>query len=323
MNYTIAARTPLEYFAEVTMKNVKKGRTKTYRLRYFRNLLLTAIIGLLTSFYLIIPVIQVNQVIHPPRQEVCCSTPTDVDLEYDEISFITSDGLALSGWYIPSQNHAAIVVLHGSGGNRLDGLNHAEMLVRNGYGVLLFDLRAHGNSKGDTFAFGWETEDTLAAIKYLQSRSDVDRHRVGGLGLSAGGQVLLQAAIDTDQIQAVISDGAGAHTLEDALVMRNWYLSPGILVFYKVGELLSGVSSPPALSESVHQISPRPVMFISAEYGSFGEKIANQIYYAVAQEPKTLWEIAGAHHVTGIFSEPEKYEMRVVSFFDSVLLDKQ
>jgi fermentation-respiration switch protein FrsA (DUF1100 family) len=196
------------------------------------------------------------------------------------------------------------------------------MLVRHGYGVLLFDLRAHGNSEGDTFAFGWESEDILAAIEYVQNRSEVDRDRIGGLGLSAGGQTLLQAAVESKQIQAVISDGAGAHTLNDALAMRSWYLSPGVWMYYAAGELLSGVPSPPALRESLHRISPRPVMLISAEYGSFGEEIANKIYYDAALEPKILWEITGANHTTGIFSKPEQYESKVVEFFNSVLLNR-
>ena len=38
----------------------------------------------------------------------------------------------IKGWYIPSQNQAAIILLHGYGGNRLGLLGHAEFLARRG-----------------------------------------------------------------------------------------------------------------------------------------------------------------------------------------------
>lgn len=304
------------------MKNIIEKRSQANLLRYISNLLLAAIVGLLISFYIIVPLIQVNQVIHPIRHELCCIIPSDIGLKYEEVSFSTKDQIVLSGWYIPSKNRAIIIILHGAGGNRLNGLNHANMLAQHGYGVLLFDLRANGNSEGDTFAFGWESEDIFAALEYLQNRSEVDKDRIGGLGLSAGGQTLLQAAVESEQIQAVVSDGAGAHTLKDALSMRSWYLSPGVWVYYTAGELLSGVPSPPPLRESIHRISPRPVMLISAENGSFGEKISNKIYYEAALEPKIFWEIPDTNHTNGILSKPEEYESKVVEFFNSALLNK-
>jgi len=34
------------------------------------------------------------------------------------VTFRSTDGLRLAGWYVPSRNGAAIVVVHGGGGNR-------------------------------------------------------------------------------------------------------------------------------------------------------------------------------------------------------------
>lgn len=41
----------------------------------------------------------------------------------------TAGGLKLAGWWIPSRNHAAVVLLHGSGSTREDVLEHAKVLV--------------------------------------------------------------------------------------------------------------------------------------------------------------------------------------------------
>jgi dienelactone hydrolase len=302
---------------------MKEKRSKPISLRYIRNLLLAALVGLLASFYIILPIAQANQSVHPTRQEICCVTPADLGLDYEEVSFETADHITLSGWYVSSKNRAAIIMVHGAGGNRMGELRHAEILARRGYGVLLFDLRAHGNSEGEVFEFGWSTEDISAAIKYVEKRPDVDKDKIGGLGLSAGGQVLLQAATENEQLRAVVSDGAGAHTLRDALVIRSWYLAPGVWVFYRASEVLSGTPSPTSLRETLRLISPRSVMLISAEHGSFGEIAANKIYFDAAREPKILWEMSGVRHTTGLLEKPKEYEAIIVEFFDSVLVEKQ
>ena len=46
------------------------------------------------------------------------STPLAHGLAYEDVTFSTADGVALSGWYVPSRNGAAVVLLHGAGSTR-------------------------------------------------------------------------------------------------------------------------------------------------------------------------------------------------------------
>ena len=86
---------------------------------------------------------------------------------YEDVSFTTSDGLELHGWYVPSKNGAAVIAFPGRSGPQA----HARMLARHGYGVLLFDRRGEGASDGDSNLFGWGGDkDILAAIEYLKTR---------------------------------------------------------------------------------------------------------------------------------------------------------
>ena len=76
------------------------------------------------------------------------------------------------------------------------------MLVEHGYGVLLFDRRGEGASEGDPNIFGWAGDrDLHAAAEYLQGRPDVDPDRIGGIGFSVGGEMLLQAAARLGRVQ--------------------------------------------------------------------------------------------------------------------------
>ena len=82
--------------------------------------------------------------------------------DYREVAFDASDGVHLSGWYRPTRNGATILVIHGGGGDRTGAVAHAKLLVRHGYGVLLYDARGRGKSEGTQNAFGWGWTNDIA-----------------------------------------------------------------------------------------------------------------------------------------------------------------
>jgi len=196
------------------------------------------------------------------------------------------------------------------------------MLVRHGYGVLLLDRRGEGNSQGDYNAFGWSGEaDLAAAVGFLRGRPEVDGDRIGGLGLSVGGELLLQAAARTRSLRAVVSEGAGVRSLAEHLhtpgvgrVQRwfsNWVVQTAALA------VLTNASPPSDLTDLMSRISPRAVMLIRAEHGAGGEEL-NAVYLRAAGEPNSLWRAKGGH--TGaLATQPAEYERRVIGFFDSAL----
>jgi len=241
---------------------------------------------------------------------------------YEEVSFTTSDGLELQGWYVPSKNRAAVIAFPGRRGPQ----RPARMLARHGYGVLLFDRRGEGESEGDPNIFGWHGErDLRAAVAYLQSRSDVDDDRIGGIGLSVGGEMMLEAAAESDGLEAVVSEGAGIRSLREAVaipdtrpriegILEQAVMTPSVALF-------SNSMPPPGLDDLVSRIAPRPVFFIYAVPGQGGEAELTQTFYDAAREPKAIWRVPGSGHTGGIEAQPAEYEERVVGFFDRALLN--
>src|SRR5512139_1139636 len=98
---------------------------KQSRLRYWLRLTLFTLFmigsGLLLLIFVIAPLRAADVMAYPPRQPVCCQTPADFNLRYEEVAFPTVDGLTLHGWYIPGSNGATILFAHGGGGNRQTG----------------------------------------------------------------------------------------------------------------------------------------------------------------------------------------------------------
>jgi uncharacterized protein len=282
--------------------------------RYLRR----ALIGVATAigiFFVLFPLSLSYGFTHVARLK----TPNgDLGAPYRHVEFKATDGLRLDGWFVPSRNGAAVIVYPGKKGTQ----RHARMLVRHGYGVLVFDRRGEGLSEGDPQALGWGFDrDLLGALAYLRGRGDVDPSRIGGLGLSVGGEALLQTAGETDRLSAVVSEGAGARSVREDTIDAHARKLPEIVVSGVTTAGLSLFSNqlpPPSLETLTGRITRTPVFFIYARHGRGGED-HNPVYYRAARGPKQLWEI-DTTHTHGLSARPEEYERRVVGFFDRMLL---
>ena len=282
--------------------------------RYGRRLLFTAGV-LFATVAILIPVAISYAVTHAARDHVPAA---DLGAPYEEVEFRTSDGLLLKGWYIESRNGAAVISFPG----RAASQKRAKLLARHGYGVLLFDRRGEGLSEGDPNLFGWQGErDVHAAVAFLQSRPDVDPARIGGIGLSVGGEMMIEAAAESDALKAIVSEGASGRSVRDELANPGgrWQELIGTAVATAATALFTDNVPPADLQSLVPRISGA-VFFVYGERGQPVEKPANEAFYAAARGEKELWEVPGSGHMGGIEAQPDEYERRIVGFFDRVLL---
>ena len=272
-----------------------------------------------TGFLIVIPFFEAQVLTHVARGFV---PRPQLGAPYENVSFKTADGLRLRGWYVPSRNGAAVISFPGRKGTQ----KPARMLARHGYGVLLFDRRGEGESDGDPNAWGWSGyRDVDAAVRYLRTRQDVDPARIGGIGLSVGGEMMLEAASKSRGLRAVVSEGAGERSINEFLDMtvgNKWLALPQYASLTIGTALFSNKTPPPSLKDIVADIAPTPVLFIYGEHGQDGERNLNPTYYKAAKRPKAIWEVPGSGHAGGIDSRPKQYERRVVSFFGNALLNK-
>ena len=202
---------------------------------------------------------------------------------------------------------------------------HTRMLARHGYGVLLFDRRGEGESEGDPTSWGWGNEkDIKAGIGFLQRRADVDPERIGGLGLSVGGEMMIQTAAETDALKAVASEGAGMRSVREALDSPSspdkWLGTPFKVVETAATAVFHDAPPPANLGDLVAKVAPRPLLLMYSGHGQGGEVELSPEFFRAAGTPKTLWKIPGAGHAAGIRAQPDEYERRVVAFFDDALL---
>ena len=214
---------------------------------------------------------QAVAVTNSPRTSVGDTTPADIGLPYRDVEFETADGVTLSGWYVPSSNGAAIVLLHGAGSTRSSVLDHAAVLARHGYGVVLFDARGHGRSGGRAMDFGWYGDhDTSAAVTFLRSQPDVDDGRIAAVGMSMGGEEAIGAAAADARIRAVVAEGATNRVSGDKAWLSDQYGWRGAIqeriewLTYSTADLLTDADPPISLHDAVAAAAPRPLLLIAA-----------------------------------------------------------
>jgi dienelactone hydrolase len=297
----------------VTFWRSRKGGSLVRR--FLRRVLVA--VGLLLGVYFVVyPVSEAYVITHAARAYV--PTP-QLGAAYEDVAFTTSDGLRLEGWYVPSKNGAAVIAFPGRKGPQ----DAARMLARHGYGVLLFDRRGEGEGEGDPNLLGWAgTRDLKAAISFLEARPDVEDGRIGGLGLSVGGELLLQVAAETDDLEAVVSEGAGMRSVREAVHLSGSERLAAVPVFALVTAATAAFTSdlpPRSLTDLSAEIT-EPALFIYATPGQGGEQLTRE-YYEAAKGPKELWAAEGGH-THAITAEPAEYERRVVAFFNRALLDE-
>ncbi len=308
---TIPAGVLLVGIGVVTLWKSRKGDRLVWR--YARRALIA--LGALFGAYLVMyPLGESYAITHAARAYV--PTP-QLGTAFQEVSFTTPDGLRLEGWYVPSKNGAAVISFPGRRGPQ----KPAKLLARHGYGVLLFDRRGEGESEGDPNLLGWEgTRDIEAAIAFLKTRPEVDEEKIGGLGLSVGGEMMLQEAAENDELKAVVSEGAGMRSVREAVHADGAEKLVGSWAFGIVTAATAVWSSnlPPRSLTDLSAEIRQPALFIHATPGQGGEKLTKKFYEA-AKGPKEYWAAPGGH--TGaIDAAPEEYERRVVRFFDRSLL---
>jgi alpha-beta hydrolase superfamily lysophospholipase len=147
---------------------------------------------------------------HPSSVEV----PADLGFEVEEVTFESEDGITLAGWFVPSQNGVTIILLHGYGGNRTGMIWHAQQLVNAGYGVLMYDERASGESTGEYRSYGWEdTRDEGCHSLH----SGTNRMQMLGLGCSTGASIAVYSAALCPEIGAAWGDSNSSVRAQDIL----------------------------------------------------------------------------------------------------------
>ena len=257
-----------------------------------------------------------------PRRWRSEATPASVGLGYEEVELRSTDGVRLSGWWAPAEGSSrAAVLIPGWGGGKSDEhvLRTAPVYNHAGYGVLVIDPRAQGESEGDRRTLGYrEVRDVLGALAWLHKRGyetgDIVLH-----GWSMGGATALRAAPGTG-VAAVVEEAGYANL---PLLLEGKI--PEIVRFgrlFKPAILLAGRLFPDFDAWAVRpereaaELSKEGVpLFVIHSTGDELVPYEHAAMFAAAYPGARVWKLEGYGHVEAC--EHPEYARRLIDFLEA------
>ncbi len=280
------------------------------------------------------------------------AVPSDYGIIYDDVTFETSDGVSLKGWFFPAQDTAGIanrlvgrvipvppdlkpperpydavepqpgptiVICPGDAGNMTYSILYAYNMFTAGFNVFTFDWRGFGESDAwpldhDCLVYSEFLTDYAAALDYLESRPETDLSCIGLLGFSTGAYLSFAMAAQRDDVAALA--GRATITSFDDLLPILARLDPDrewrLPEDYPRGLLPANAAPQLAI----------PVFLIVGEDDERTPPWMSRHVYDSLPGPKELWVVSGAGH--GGRSAPEmvaydEFFGRVAAFFRQYL----
>jgi hypothetical protein len=289
-----------------------------------RRLLLLAVVAAAIG-YLSVSYVVADRLTHAERHPIG-RAPQVAAATYEDVSLRTSDGLTLKGWFFPVRGDRAAILIHGRHANRAEyqgRLEHiADFLIADGFSVLLFDLRGHGDSNGDRFSLGqFERLDVASAIDFVGSRGFAE-NRIALLGISLGAGTAIQELLLHPKIGALISDSSymDAFTeVQEVLPQEGgvpgWF-TPGVFIMTRIAFGLDGDQVRPI--EVVRAHPERAILFIHCDTDPLIRvHHAEDLRAASANAASELWIALGCDHAAAMDRYPAEYRTRVITFLDS------
>jgi pimeloyl-ACP methyl ester carboxylesterase len=279
--------------------------------------------------------------LHPTRRALTPQLIADAETEFqiihaakEDLVVTASDGTILHGWLVRPVAAASaekdpldwVLLLHGIADNRMGVFGQATFLLRAGYGVVLMDSRAHGESDGAMTTLGWkERDDVGAIITALEKRERV--HCAFALGVSMGAAIALQAAAEDPRIAGVIAEAPFSSLREVSYDYAGLHLSPWLgRILFRPGLEAGLIAIEHEPGFKVETVSPErsvterafPVFLIADGDDRTVPLRHVEAIYKAAKGPKQIWIVPNAPHASGLGSAPAEYESRCLDFLRSI-----
>jgi len=255
-----------------------------------------------------------NRVFYQPARR-WADTPDARGRVYQPVAFNASDGVRLTGWWLPAEgpSKGTVVHFHGNAQNMSTHVQFAEWLPQSGYNLFVFDYRGYGKSGGRPGRPGL-VRDGVAALRTAAERAGEDPN-LFVWGQSLGGTVALHALLHTDVPVrgAVIDSTFYSHPAITADKLKHfpWYLQ--WLRLFRPILVTAGFDA----ADAVPQLPNLPLAFLHMEEDPIVPSTHSRRLYERAPGSPRLWIIPGRGHADAVLRHPNQVRPLLLHFFET------
>lgn len=275
-------------------------------------------------------VLGVHRATVPVRQVQTLPDFESMQIRVEQVEFPSADGIELSGWWMPgNEGMPPVLLCHDRHSSKRSMLNLAIALRAEGFAVLMFDFRGHGESAGDRSSLGvLEKRDVTGALDWLAKRN---AGRVGVFGAGMGAHAAVIAAVERPELQVLVLDGlypdAAYPLVRDVYPTMTWarrglgFLANGaFFIFHGISPLSQRAA------DTVGELTGRDLLMLASASDSALLEEMREMVQRIPDEvdadanlivvPATLGD--------GLYGEKlGRYHERVIGFFAARLLQEE
>lgn len=242
------------------------------------------------------------------------------------LSVTTEDGYRLVGriFYQPEgkAGHKWVLLLHGYTGWKEEMYPIACQYAKQGYQILVPDMRCSGKSEGDFIGMGWTDRlDNLLWLGVILEQDAEAEIAIHGQSMGAACALMMSGEAELPgAVKAIVADSAYTDAYEMfAKQMKEWAnlpafpLLPGASFMLK---LRGGYSLKEASALEAVKKTSLPILFIHGMEDVFVPPEMSRELYGAAAGEKELLMVEGAGHVQVQDKEPGLYYETVFSFLE-------
>lgn len=232
------------------------------------------------------------------------------------------DGIVLLN---PIKTNNTVIICHGIACNKWVMLKYSDIFLDNGFNVVLYDHRAHGESGGKVPSYGYyERQDLQKMVEFIQNK--FHKGKIGILGESMGAATVLQHAgyinsqyqKDSIPVSFYIADCPFTSAnkefefrLKEEYGLPNFGIVETASLWTKIMQGFWFDDANPIKNADKINV---PVMIAHGLADNYVPTSMGIELYSKIKSPKTLLLEPDANHAESYMHNPKKYKERVNKF---------
>ncbi|MGL1891752.1 MAG: alpha/beta hydrolase [Spirochaetaceae bacterium] len=247
-------------------------------------------------------------------------------LNKENISIKSDYGYQLNGFYITknkTKTDKVMVISHGVGNNIYYSVKYALLFLAEGFDVVIYDHRRHGNTLGKFSTYGYHEKHDLEKIIQYVKTSNSEATIIGIHGESMGAAIALQNAGEYNSANFYIFD-CPYSDLKDQLQYRlqlefklnGFLIMPlvNIIIFFRTGFHFNKVS-PITYVKKIN----KPAMFITTEGDTYIPPYMTKDLYNEKVGVKKLFVAKEGDHAEAFVKNKDEYINEIKYFLNDVI----